>query len=80
MFNQSNTDQTRRMYDVTMPNRVDDMTEQILRNHYPLHLACRDADEERVKALLQSGCDVYQEDGLRGWTPMHWAAAAGSVS
>nr|KAG5706314.1 hypothetical protein BaRGS_026096 [Batillaria attramentaria] len=35
-------------------------------------------DEERVKALLQSGCDVYQEDGLRGWTPMHWAAAAGS--
>lgn len=77
---QSNTDPSMSMYDACMPNKIDDITEQILRNHYPLHRACRDGDEEKVQALLQlGGCDVYEEDGLRGWTPMHWAASVGSL-
>lgn len=68
------------MSEIKRSKNVEDVSEQILRNHYPLHLACRNGDVENVKALLLSGqYDIYEEDGLRGWTPTHWAASAGHV-
>ncbi|KAK7097016.1 ankyrin repeat domain-containing protein 10-like isoform X1 [Littorina saxatilis] len=66
------------MYRAAMANNIDEMTEELLRNHYPLHHACMVGDERRVGELLSNGCfDVYQEDGCRAWTPMHWAAFSG---
>ncbi|XP_025084854.1 ankyrin repeat domain-containing protein 10-like isoform X1 [Pomacea canaliculata] len=74
------SDDSASMFRATMPNFIDDMTEQILRNQYPLHFACRNGDEEQLKRLLESKQHfVYEEDGLRGWTPMHWAAFSGSL-
>ncbi|KAK7097018.1 ankyrin repeat domain-containing protein 10-like isoform X2 [Littorina saxatilis] len=68
------------MYRAAMANNIDEMTEELLRNHYPLHHACMVGDERRVGELLSNGCfDVYQEDGCRAWTPMHWAAFSGHL-
>ena len=68
------------IYQTAMANNVDQMTEDILEKHYPLHAACMRGDYERVKQLVYNGFQVDQEDGMRAWTPMHWAANGGHVS
>lgn len=68
------------MYQAAMANRIDQMTEDILQKHFPLHAACMRGDCELVKQLLCGGFHADQEDGMRSWTPMHWAAYGGHVS
>ncbi|XP_021359062.1 ankyrin repeat domain-containing protein 10-like isoform X2 [Mizuhopecten yessoensis] len=62
----------------------DDMsfsTDELLKTQFPLHHACRDGDLETVSNLLSSGdFNLYEEDGLYGWTPVHWAAHFGKLT
>ncbi|XP_063415383.1 ankyrin repeat domain-containing protein 10-like isoform X1 [Mytilus trossulus] len=55
-------------------------SEDLLESHYPLHRACRDGDLDAMSLLLSNGPDFYQEDGLYGWTPIHWAANFGKLA
>ena len=68
------------MYEAAMATNVDQLTKDILEKHYPLHAACMRGDCERVQQLLHNGFIADQEDGMRSWTPMHWAANGGQVS
>lgn len=56
--------------------------DNLLESQYPLHRACRDGDIEALSLLLAAGpdTDFYQEDGLYGWTPIHWAAHFGKFT
>lgn len=51
-------------------------------NRSPLHYVCIDNPEETwvdlTKSLIQSGEDVNAQD-RNGWTPLHFAAQAGSI-
>ncbi|XP_076117027.1 uncharacterized protein LOC143084857 isoform X3 [Mytilus galloprovincialis] len=55
-------------------------SEDLLETHYPLHRACRDGDLDAMSLLLSNGPNFYQEDGLYGWTPIHWAANFGKLA
>ncbi|XP_076468249.1 uncharacterized protein LOC143299043 isoform X2 [Babylonia areolata] len=66
------------MYKSAMANNAHDFNVEFLQRHYPVHWACFQGDETSLKELFTSGrVDIYQEDGLHGWTPMHWAASRG---
>ena len=55
-------------------------SEEILKNHFPVHRACRDGDLEALALLLvEHQQAVYTEDSFYGWTPAHWAAYFGKV-
>ena len=55
-------------------------SEDILKNQFPMHRACRDGDVETLAILLSEGQhSVYEEDSFYGWTPAHWAAYFGKV-
>ena len=55
-------------------------SEDIFCKQYPLHHACREGDLEKLTSLLSAGAiNFYEEDGLYGWTPVHWAAHFGKV-
>lgn len=65
--------------------------EDILRNDYPLHYACREGDVDCLRRLLDeytttasmnlalSNSIMLKEDCFYGWTPAHWAAYFGKV-
>jgi ankyrin repeat protein len=53
-----------------------DITESSPR--FELHKAVRDKNIELVKKLIDNGADVNEKD-TRYWTPLHWAADAGSM-
>jgi len=56
--------------------------EEVLRQRFPLHRACRDGDVSALCSLLRcaaSPADLAAEDSFYGWTPMHWAAHFGKV-
>ncbi|XP_033743121.1 ankyrin repeat domain-containing protein 10-like isoform X2 [Pecten maximus] len=56
-------------------------TDELLKTQFPLHQACRDGDLETLSSLLSSGnYNLYEEDGLYGWTPVHWAAHFGKLT
>ena len=56
-------------------------SEEILRNKFPLHKACRDGDVETLSMLLvEAQHGIYTEDTFYGWTPAHWAAYFGKVT
>lgn len=56
-------------------------SEDILRNRYPVHRACRDGDIDVLSLLIVSGQqNLVQEDQFYGWSPAHWAAYFGQVS
>ncbi|XP_029643659.1 ankyrin repeat, PH and SEC7 domain containing protein secG isoform X1 [Octopus sinensis] len=68
--------------------------EDILRNDYPLHYACREGDVDRLRRLLDeytatmtapinlalSNSIMLKEDCFYGWTPAHWAAYFGKLA
>ena len=55
-------------------------SEEILRNNFPLHRACRDGDCESLSLLLvEAQHGIYTEDSFYGWTPAHWSAYFGKV-
>ena len=55
-------------------------TDDLLKNQFPLHCACREGDLQSLSDLLVAGeHDYYEEDGFYGWTPVHWAAHFGKV-
>ncbi|XP_060071848.1 ankyrin repeat-containing protein DDB_G0279043-like isoform X2 [Ylistrum balloti] len=56
-------------------------TDELLKTQFPMHHACRDGDLETLSRLLSSGSyNLYEEDGLYGWTPVHWAAHFGKLT
>ncbi|XP_060071847.1 ankyrin repeat-containing protein DDB_G0279043-like isoform X1 [Ylistrum balloti] len=56
-------------------------TDELLKTQFPMHHACRDGDLETLSRLLSSGSyNLYEEDGLYGWTPVHWAAHFGKLA
>ncbi|XP_067948312.1 ankyrin repeat domain-containing protein 10-like isoform X2 [Watersipora subatra] len=56
-------------------------SEEILKNRYPMHKACREGDIESVSLLVVSGQqNLLQEDEFYGWTPAHWAAYFGKLA
>uniref|UniRef100_A0A0L8IEC5 Uncharacterized protein n=1 Tax=Octopus bimaculoides TaxID=37653 RepID=A0A0L8IEC5_OCTBM len=68
--------------------------EDMLRNDYPLHYACREGDVDRLRRLLDeytatmtapinlalSNSIMLKEDCFYGWTPAHWAAYFGKLA
>ncbi|KAL5011962.1 hypothetical protein ScPMuIL_010513 [Solemya velum] len=56
--------------------------EDLFRNQFPLHRVCRDGDLETLSLLLENSAELnfYEEDGLYGWTPTHWAAYFGKLA
>jgi ankyrin repeat protein len=67
------------MYASAMAN-ITQMNEDMFLSNYPLHAACFQGNVELVKKLLNDRNDVYEEDGFRAWTPVHWASFGGHVS
>ncbi|XP_069130011.1 ankyrin repeat domain-containing protein 10-like isoform X2 [Argopecten irradians] len=56
-------------------------TDELLKTQFPLHHACRDGDLETLSNLLSSGnYNLFEEDSLYGWSPVHWAAHFGKLT
>ena len=68
------------MYQSAMAN-IDECHEELFNTHFPLHAACKQGNVEIVNKVLREirEPDIYQEDGFRAWTPIHWAAFGGHV-
>jgi CDK inhibitor PHO81 len=50
-----------------------------LQGMYPLHLACREGNEEIVKCLLDSHADIEVKDSFKGYTPVFFCASGGHL-
>lgn len=44
-----------------------------------LHSAAQDGDLDRVKELLEQGCDINAFDEDLDWTPLHYAVKEGHI-
>ncbi|XP_064636056.1 ankyrin repeat domain-containing protein 65-like isoform X2 [Lineus longissimus] len=69
------------MEEVSSFNHWGKSSEEILKEHFPLHRCCRDGDVEQLSLLIkESPHNIFTEDSFYGWTPAHWAAYFGKLA